>query len=59
MFGGQESVAVGITDGNKRIAAYIGGSIDEVINKLSEAFDGNIAFMQEEELESMQNYAAQ
>ena len=46
---GQTTVAIGITDGSERIAAYVTGSMDEVISILSETFSGNIYFSDVEE----------
>lgn len=56
MLYGQDSVAVGLTNGERRVAAYIGGTLDEVINKLSEIFGENVTFMQEEDLQAMESY---
>lgn len=54
MFYGQDAVAVGITDGEKRIAVYVSASIDEVIKALTDTFGDGAQVADEEQVAAMQ-----
>lgn len=54
MLYGQDVVAVGITDGEKRVAVYISTSIDEVIKALTDTFGEAAQVADEEQVAAMQ-----